>query len=247
MKKILLLSGVLLAFSASAALAGGVNFAWGGSCWPDNPTSNKTFACTSNTLSGATMTGSFTTTNEIPDYVGMSAVVDIQANSASLPAWWDFFNTGACRQTSLASSSDFTSSNISCNDAFAGQAGGGTTAYQTSTTFPAVPNGLPNAARYKCAWAVTTPIDLPAATETDAFKATIGGQKTVGTGSCAGCLVQVTLVLNDVHAAGLSGQAEDESTPINNGCITWQGTSGVPCNATPVQNKTWGSIKSLYR
>lgn len=246
MKKILLLSGVLLAFSASAALAGGVNFFWGG-CSADPTTTNKSFACNSNTLTGAIMVGSYATTNDIPDFVGIEVVIDLQASSASLPAWWQFFNAGACRQTALAVSADFTGGPFGCLDEFAGQAGGGISAYQTSTTFPAVPNGLPNAARLKIAFATANPADEPPATETYGFKATISGAKTVGTGNCAGCTTPVTIVLNEIKAAGLAGYAEHETTPMANDCNTWQGTGSVPCNATPVQNKTWGSIKSMYR
>lgn len=247
MKKILLLSGALLAFSASMALAGAVNLAWGPSCWGDNPAASKTWSCTTNGATLATFTGSFSTSNDIPDFVGISAVIDIQANSASLPAWWDFFNPGSCRATSLAVGADFTTTTTSCNDVFAGQAGGGITAYQTISTVPPVPNGLPNAARLKIAFAVANPVDLPPGLETLAFRGAINGAKTVGTGSCGGCATQVTVVLNDIHAAGLSGQAEDEVAPSNNDCNQAQGTSGVPCNATPTQNRTWGQVKSLYR
>jgi hypothetical protein len=249
MKKILLLSGVLLAFSASMALAGGVNFYWSsvGGCFADGGTlTNKTFACNSNTLGGATMVGTYSTTNDIPDFVGIEVVIDLQSNSASLPAWWQFFNAGACRQSALSASSDFTTAPQGCFDVFAGQSAGGISAYQTSTTFPAVPNGLPNAARLKMAFAVANSVDEPPATETYGFKGTISGVKTVGTGNCAGCATSVTIVLNEIKAAGLAGYAEHETAPMSNDCLSWQG-SGVPCNATPVQNRTWGSIKSLYR
>jgi hypothetical protein len=245
MKKILLLSGVLLAFSASMALAGGVNLAWGTDCWPGNAITNKTFACNSN--SGAnTMTASYEVSNDIPDFVGISSVIDIQATT-TLPAWWQYFNAGACRQSNLSPNANFTSSPGTCFDVFQGNANGGITAYQTSSTVPPGPYG-PNAARLKLAFALAAPTDLPPATETYGFSATFNNGKTVGLGSCAGCATQVTLVLNNVHAAGLSGQAEDLSGPINNGCLTWQAaTGGVPCNATPTANKTWGQVKSLYR
>src|SRR5690349_7218163 len=128
MKKILLLSGVLLAFSASMALAaGGLNLAWGPSCWADNPAASKTWTCATNGATLATFTGSFTVGSDIPDFVGISAVIDLQANSATLPAWWDFFNPGSCRPTSLSVGADFTTTTTSCNDVFAGQAGGGIT------------------------------------------------------------------------------------------------------------------------
>lgn len=246
MKKILLLSGVLLAFSASMALAaGGVNIAWGPDCWPQNPVSNQTYTCTSN--SGVVQaTASYETANEIADFVGISSVIDLQANSASLPAWWDMFNVGSCRQNALSADENFLTASQTCLDIFQNGAGGGITAYQTASTVPPTPYG-PNSARLKVAFALPAPADLPGGTETYGYRLTITKAKTAGSGSCAGCATQVTMVLNNVHAAGLGGYSEDLSTPINNGCITAQGTSGVPCNATPTVNKTWGQVKSLYR
>jgi len=246
MKKILLLSGVLLAFSASMALAaGGVNLAWGPDCWPQNPVANATFACNSN--SGVVqITASYITAGDISDFVGVSSVVDLQANSASLPAWWDVFNAGSCRQTALSADENFLTASQTCFDVFQNGAGGGITAYQTIATVPPTPYGA-NSARLKVAFALPAPTDLPPGAETYGYRLTLTKAKSTGTGACAGCATQVTMVLNNIHAAGLSGTSEDLSAPINNGCVTWQGTSGIPCNATPTQNKTWGQVKSLYR
>lgn len=245
MKKTLLLSGVLLALSASMALAaGGVNFGWG-DCYPNAPLTNKSFACNSNTLSGAIMVGSYADGIDIPDWVGIEVVVDLQASSASLPDWWQFFNAGACRQNNLAVSGDFTSGPFTCADAFQGQAQGGISAYQTSNTTPAVPSGLPNAARLKIALAISSPQDQPPGVETYAFKATLSGQKSTGTGSCAGCSVPVSIVLNEVKSAGLTA-SERLTGAMGNQCLTWQG-GGSLCGATPTHNSTWGQVKSLYR
>lgn len=252
MKKTLLLSGLLLALTASVALAaspgGGINFAWGAGCWPENPVNLKTFACTGNTLSGAIMTGSFASSIDQPDFVGIEAVVDLQASAGSLPAWWQFFNAGSCRATSLSTSQDFTAApNVSCFDLYFGLAAGGIAAYQTTTTAPPVPSGLPNAARLKVAYALADPSPVANSVEYYGFKATINGLKTVGTGACAGCATPVCLVLNEIKSAGNLGSVARCTTPISNTAISWQAIDGVACAATPTHNATWGQVKSLYR
>lgn len=247
MKKTLLFSGILLALSASMALAGGVNFAWGPSCWADNPVANKTNLCTTNFTQVQVMTGSYVLANAMNDFVGIQAVVDLQATAATLPAWWEF-QTGGCRGGAMTSSSDFTLVTVTnCTDIFAGGASGGITAYQTATTSPAGPYGA-NAARVKVAWAVPADAPIPAspATEYLGFQLKFAGSKTIGTGSCAGCLTPVSLVLNEVDAAGNQGSFERSTGAVANQCLTWQGGGGL-CGATPVHNSTWGQVKSLYR
>ncbi|MBI5709678.1 MAG: hypothetical protein HZC42_05135 [Candidatus Eisenbacteria bacterium] len=252
MKKTLLLSGLLLALTASMALAaspgGGINFAWGAGCWPENPVNLKTFACTSNTLSGAIMTGSFAPSIDQPDFVGIEVVVDLQSSSASLPNWWQFFNAGSCRATALSTSADFTAApQISCVDPYLGLAAGGIAAYQTTTTAPPVPNGLPNAARLKVAYALADPSGLSMATEYYGFKATMNGTKSTGTGACAGCLTAVCIVLNEIKSAGNAGSVARNTTPMANTALGWQARDAVYCAATPTHNATWGQVKSLYR
>src|SRR5262245_52676626 len=108
MKKTLLFCGALLALTASMAQAQGINFAWRAGCWVDNPTATRTVACNSDTAASHTAAGSFMTANAIPDFVGIEVVVDLQSASSPLPAWWQFFNAGSCRNTSLSASGDFT-------------------------------------------------------------------------------------------------------------------------------------------
>ena len=244
MKKALLICGVLVAFAAPA-MAGGLNFAWGLGCWPENPVSNAAFACNTNGGSDAA-TGSFTVSNNQPEFVGIEAVIDLQAASPTLPAWWQFFNPGSCRQSSLSASADFLGSpNTSCTDPWTGLGAGGIAAYQTIATSPAVPNGLPNAARIKIAFALADPSPLTAGTEYYGLRIVINHAKTVGTGACAGCSTPVCLALNSIKSAQRTGPSELVSAPLANQTLSYQ--NALSCLATPASNHTWGQIKSLYR
>jgi len=244
MKRFLLLAATL-ALGATAANAAGINFAWD-QCLPEGGTTNRTFAC--NVTTGTnTMVGSFSPSADQPNFVGIEAVVDLQTEGSALPDWWQFFNSGACRQTSLSTSFDFTSSPATqCVDPWQGLGAGGVAAYQTNATSPPNPYPDPARARVKLAAALADPSPLSANTEYYGFQLRMNNLKSTGTGSCAGCTTPATLVLNEIKSAENTGSFERIFTPITNICITWN-SSTVPCATLPAQNKSWGKIKSMYR
>lgn len=245
MKKALLLCGALLALSASVAAASGVNLSWT-DCGAAG-VQNKTFACTSNTLTGAVMVGSFIPPAGSTAISGEEIVIDLQSASATLPAWWQFKNTGTCRQTAFAINADFTAGPANCTDYWAGQAAGGFSAFN-----PNIVPGALNRARVLAVFAVapalTGPVDETL--EYGAFKITVNGTKTVGATACAGCLDPVCVVLNEVKLTQPVGVGDYRiQNPATRNFLTWQGgvvTGGCPA-ATPARNATWGSVKSLYR
>lgn len=244
MKKALLLCGALLALSASVASAAGINFSWN-NCG-DNGVQNKTFACTSNTLTGAIMYGSFIPPAGSAAITGMEVVIDLQSSAATLPAWWQYKYTGSCRGTALSTSVDFTSGPFECADYWAGAGQGGMTAYITPYATAA------NRARLLMIYAVPQNIAAPVdeTLEYYAFKATVNGSKSVGTGACAGCADPVCIVLNEVKLTQPVGVGDFRiQNPASRNFVTWQGgavSGGCPA-ATPTHNTTWGSVKSLYR
>ena len=95
--------------------------------------------------------------------------------------------------------------------------------------------------------------------ETERLLEVIRGRnaKTVGLGSCAGCLTPVCIVLNSVNVvAGTSANIKlsGPTNGIDSNVATWQGGAGVSTllgqgcpAATPNRNTTWGQVKSLYR
>jgi hypothetical protein len=250
MKKVLLFSGALLALTASMALAGSVNFSWT-QCIADAGLQNRTFACNSNSGTNVAI-GTFTLDNELTDFVGVEVVVDLQSANA-LPAWWQFFNAGACRGTAISATFDFSVLAGGCADPFGQPGTGGVAAYCVLGANCVDAPETNNRARVKAAGAVADPTPISAGTEYYGVRFAITNAKTVGTGACAGCTEPVCLVLNSIKAAGLSGGAElntDGNLAGTDNFITWQGGAigGLGCPlATPTQNKTWGQVKSLYR
>ncbi|MBI5170948.1 MAG: hypothetical protein HZA61_15770 [Candidatus Eisenbacteria bacterium] len=245
MKKTLLLSAALLALSASLASAAGINFGWN-DCGGGPSSLNKTFACNSNTLSGAVLVGSYIPPAGSSAITGEEIVIDLVSSSASLPAWWQFKNAGSCRQTALSTSADFTSGPFTCADYWTGLAAGGATAY--ITPYAASPNRARLLIIYATAIANAQPVD--ANLEYYAFKATMSGAKTVGAGACAGCADPVCLVLNEIKLTQPAGVGDYRiQAPAQRNYATWQGgVVGGGCPAVvPTQNRTWGSVKALYR
>lgn len=249
MKKVLLFSGALLAFSASIALAGGsVNYSWT-QCIVDGGVAGRVFACGSNSGTNVSI-GTFTTDAQVPDFIGVEVVIDIQSNGA-LPEWWKFNQSGSCRQNSLAASFDWSVLAGGCADAYAGALpqGGIAGYFYVGSPLQSVDNPTdPSRARLKIGAAVADANIVDAGIEYYAFRLAMNNLKTVGTGSCPGCATDVCLVLNSVKAAGLSGPFElcVSTDPASNPAITWQNGVGL-CAATPAQNRTWGQVKSLYR
>ena len=244
MKKASLLCVALLALSATSAFAGGLNLGWN-NCVVDGGTSNKSFACASNTGSNV-MVASFIPTMTSSTVNGNEIVVDLQAAGSSLPPWWQFKNAGTCRSTSLSVSPTVPASAINCIDEFSGQATAGIGAYNIGF-------GGANRARLVIAEAVPASALSPVAPGNEYFSINIAvsNSKTVGTGACAGCTTPVCIVLNSIKLTA-GGGTNDEligNAAVSNS-VTWQGGAidgnGCPL-AVATHNTTWGAVKSLYR
>ncbi len=239
----------LLLLPAVSQAGAGFNLAWGTGCFPENPESNRAFGCDTGLLRDATVVGSFAVDQGVPDFVGIEAVVDLESEGSSLPDWWQFFNAGACRQTSLSASADFTTAPASqCMDPWSGQAAGGIAAYQTSATSPGVPSHRPTDARLKIVFAIASPMPIASSTEYYGFRIRVDAQRTVGAGACAGCNTPLTLSLSDLVVGGAQGSLSHITTALQTPCVTWQGPSAV-CSGeqSRTRNATWGRVKSMYK
>jgi len=255
MKKMLLISGVMLALTATVALAGGLDFSWGPACAADGLIINKTYACTSNAGSDV-MVASFSPTADNALFLACDAVIDgqVAAGNPVIPNWWQFKNTGACRLSGMSPSAAPPAGGTLCEDAWLGQATA-TIDYYGDPILVSIPVPPVQGPRVR----IKVGVSLPAAAGNGvvggaqyfAFALAVNHTKTVGTGACAGCLVPMTFVFNSIMPGYSDGMdppvlsSEVISTPIHNQCITWQG--GILCGETPTQNKTWGQVKSLYR
>jgi hypothetical protein len=252
MKRLLLSASVMLVAmsAATSAMAAGVNLAWT-DCRGDGGVSNRTFACAANTGSN-TMVASFVAPAGVTNLSGNELVIDLISTTAPLPAWWAMKNVGSCRATSLSANAVISGAAVNCVDAFAGQGAGGIGAYTQ-----VAPGGgwsispIVESQHVRITIAMATPAPGPIDLDVEYFSANIifNNAKTVGTGACAGCADPVCIVLNSIkltQPVGLGDTVLGFPASPGSNQITWQG-AGADCNAVPVRNTTWGSVKSLYR
>jgi hypothetical protein len=243
MKKMLLLTSVLLALTATVALAGGVNFNWGTVCYTEAPVSAITFACDTN--AGVWhMVSSFIVDSEVTDMVGFELTMVAQSADPVLPDWWQLGSPPDCRTGKASFLVDFsTAPQTNCFD---WEGGSGVAAYIPSSY---VWTGSRVFILTGAAIGPDFPFDLLPGTEYYAGDLRITNSKVVGTGPCAGCAAGVSWAAQLITAAGLGGTRLDLTTPISGGnqCLSWNGGSGLSCGEVPVRNTTWGQVKSLYR
>jgi hypothetical protein len=244
MKKTLLLCGALLALSASAALAAGINLSWN-DCNAFGQ-ENQTFACASNTGLPHTLVASFIAPAGVNQYIAFESELEIVTDSATLPEWWKIRGTGQCRTGALTNSADFTTGPFNCFDQWLGSASGGIGAYDLNYT------GDLNRSHVKLVWAVPPEgsTALSEGVEYYAFKLAFSNAKTTGTGSCAGCLIPACInmryILLDQPSVLLDNRKLTNPAPRAH--AKWQSASDAICaGATPTRNSTWGSVKALYR
>jgi len=246
MKRLLTLSKTLLATAALTALvtsavhAGGINLSWTDCGVAGTP--NRTSACNSNTGAN-TLIASAIAPVVMDQLNGMAGVMDLQTNQASLSPWWHL-ETGGCRGTSLSFNFNFAGGPFTCFDIWAGGASGGINA---TAAF-----GGPNRMRIRAVCAVPGSVPADNVSEMYIYSLLINMAKTTGTGNCAGCTDGACIVLNSIQLTQPIGVGDYTlANALNNNFVTWQsgggGIAGGCPQAVPTQNKTWGSVKSLYR
>lgn len=234
----LLLATVLTAGLASSAESGGINLAWN-DCGAFGSTS-QTFAC--NTNSGiARLYASFVPASDLTQLVQAVATLQISTSQPVLSQWWSL-GSGGCRVLALSTSSDFTTGPFNCSDPWANQAA-------TAGFYDYQFGGDPTRARITAF--ATLPVD-PATVTTSheyySFRFGLTFTKSTGTGSCAGCLDGICIVLQSVELDQSQGNPAFVLTnPLLSQSVTWQTGAPICPGATPSRASTWGSVKALYR
>ena len=247
MKKALLICGALLALTAGAASAG-VNLSFN-DCGSFG-VSSVPLTCTANT-GNFILVVSANPTATIPLALTQETVIDLETSAASISPWWDMRASGGCRPTSASTAFAF-GALANCVDPWSGQALGGYD-YAIAPLFDATNGSHPNRARIRtvCALPAFAPVQLDAGTEYYMCEVVINKAKTVGLGSCAGCTDDATFYLNSVKISqpdGAPGGNPTFASADNSACArTRSAPSASQCNATPNVNRTWGSVKALYR
>jgi hypothetical protein len=273
MKMPLIMTGALLALTASIASATGIDLNWN-QCLNNaaRRVQDQSFTCVSAdpnapdaNLQQFNMYGSVRTGVNILGVKSWQADVDIQVANATLDPWWDMVS-GGCRQGSLGFVFvGFPSSEISgCNGGLmnASPAALGASNYIEGAAAPPSGAGGANRARFSMLVSRTSGITAVGTTKYALFKATLDSRFTEvdpndpqnGDHACAGCLDQACLVLNHVNVQTDPTQTSDGNNHFYTqeiaDFITWQGGtiggSGCPA-ATPTKKATWGQVKSLYR
>lgn len=252
------LAGLCLMLAPTGAHAAqGLNLRWT-HCLGDGGVQNMAFACNTN-VGTRFLHGSFELASAMSDVIGTEIILQLAADSPTLPAWWDFHNLGSCRQPAFSAMSTPDPTDVFCVDWTGGAAIGAIGAYCTVSHPCITPPPGANVAVIKAINAVQPDFaaDLEAETEYYDFTLRMTLQRTVGAGSCAGCTVPVCIVLNSINVVALDN-AEQRfiSTPTTPGSnhVTWQGGGspdvggiiGCPA-ATPTRRSTWGAVKTLYR
>ena len=235
MKKLLLISGVLLAFTASLASANGQIHLAVGDCGGPSTLSNP---CNQNSGSFVLL-GSFVSDFASNQVIGVESIVDV-AQASTLSAWWRTDAAG-CRAGRI--SSDFSLGSSACFDLFAGAASGGQGVSYPGTASTLIPA---NSERFDifCAVDAATPLTIDTSTENAIFHFNISRIGTLGPTACGGCAVPTNICLNDVLVAQEPGHGDVHESGDGNGqCVSYNGGN----TPTPTKSSSWGSIKTLYR
>jgi len=244
MKKTLLFASMLLALTASVALAGGVNIAWGTLCYTENPVSSTTFACTVNTATGnRQMTVSFMLNSGLPDMVGAEWLIEGQSDLPALPDYW---------KLGIAPSTDCRAGRAQFINSFVNVESETCLDWTAGAGFPA-PNFTwdTNKAHFTLGVAIDDGFPFSAQPDVEYYGGAVSllNSKAVGAGSCGGCSAGMIFGLHTFTAAGKAGRRDDFTYPISGGnqCLVWNGST-QPCDTpVPARNTTWGQVKSLYR
>lgn len=240
---VVVVAAALLTPTLVAAAVPGVNLGWN-NCATTSASENRVFACDDNNLT-FNLVGSFKLATDMPDFVGVSAVVDFRLNDAGTPAWWGV-GTGGCREGALGLGS-------------VGAVGGCVNPYSGANAaggfvIDPYPQGapVPNWFRVRGDWVRDSPGPVTNNVLSTAFIIQINTSSSFdeGFGVCAGCATSACIVLNSLEVFGLNSPVVfTEAADVRQWATYQGGAVGVDVcpTGTPSKNRTWGQIKSLYR
>lgn len=264
MKKILLLTGVLLALTASyaSALVPGLDMGWTNNSTngcPAQPSAihDMTDGCADNFAGPYTFALSFAAPTGITRWVGEELIIDIQSAAPILPDWWHLEAANAsqgipagCRDGSWAFSTVRGLGNTAlCKDYWGTSPQSGGFVFLPGTGGPARTRMFGAYARAtSSATAITGGVNYYVGSgnmDTNHAVADIGVQP------CAGCQLGACIVFQYIKVAQPAGTPGGDALLTDQHIIrymTWQGGVGTDCpQATPTKHASWGQVKSLYR
>lgn len=208
-------------------------------------TNARTFACNTNSGSDALIL-SFKPANATDAIYQFETSLTVGDQDFSLiPDWWAFVPATGCRRGLLTANAGFSSAGGACEDPWLGQ--GLATVAVTPLT---IIDGGVRRLRLNVVAAIPTSAAAPLdpASEYFAVRLTLGHQKSVGTGACAGCALPMCIAFNPGASYTVANPANPTRTVLWTDfgeSVVWNGTTSCE-RLVPVRNATWGAIKSLY-
>ena len=240
--RLLALAGALLTLMAPLTHANGLNLSWD-ACGTAG-SANKQFACNTNVgVDELVLSTRFSTAGVYSYPLAATATLDIVTGQDILPSWWRASGTAACRPGAIQAT--WTDEGPQCAAIF------GLPPLSVSWA----PSGASPERRrltIHCPSWGGLEYDDPGV-EYYVCTVLLSHAKSVGPGSCGGCGVPACLVFNSLEVfSDLTPNLRMAyiTNPLDRNFVTWQGgTTGMPIcpAATPARNRTWGSLKSLYR
>ncbi|MBI5168212.1 MAG: hypothetical protein HZA61_01865 [Candidatus Eisenbacteria bacterium] len=242
MKKAMTMFVTMLVLACAPALAHavGVNLGWN-ECIGGGGATNRNSACASN-IGINVLYGSVVPPAGLTKVKSFEIVVDLLTQNPGFTPWWAVRGPGLCR-SALQVGGDM-NGQPGCADYLRGLAGAGT------TTFTKGFAGMNDRARIVTIFVMDSSqvIPMDPAREYYAVRYTVLNVNTVGSSACTGCDEPACLVLNSVNLVQSDGlPSVVVSGAASSDVATWQGGLPGNCALVPVRNRTWGSIKSLYR
>lgn len=235
---------VLASLTAPAAFAQGVNLYWNDCGGGAGATISSSFACDTDAGDPFMMVLSVFPPVEMPQFVGLEASFDVLVNAASLPPWWQTAS-GQCRAGAISGSCDANAfGTFSCPDLW-----GGAHPVSVSQTVPSAFASWAFILRLAAAVAEPSPITAAdVGQERIAGVVRISRAKTVGADACPGCLIGACFVVTQVKLVpAIGGDAVILTNPAVSNWVQLNGGTGNYNCYVPAINRTWGSIKTLYR
>lgn len=246
MRIVLAASLALVLTGTGSAFAGSHANIASNTCWGAGGTNSASFACNSNSGSNIfyiSVVGPLS----LPQLTQVNVGFYVQVQPAVLPPWW-LVQTSGCRAG--AAFVDFAPGNMdgACPDIWGGI---------PPDVIVTVQNGVGAPSRLRVLGSALIPdgavtdVEADANTELNVCRLVLTHAKSAGTGSCPGCNVAACFAIGYVElmeSGGLGG-ADVYPGATGNWWVNWNGgfPSGTCQFATPVRNRTWGAVKSLYR
>jgi hypothetical protein len=228
---------LLSVWALPSRAAGHVNIAWDDCA--SFGSESRAFACDTN-IGANQIFASFeppTTMHQLDGLV-VSMIVTT-SNSSTLSPWWHW-EGGGCRDGSLVAAFNYLAGPYNCTDTWQGLAAGG-------VQFFASYYGV-NRSRIDGVCAVAVGVEVDPGTEYYGITIRFNDAKTVGAGSCSGCLEGACFQVVSATLYQPVGVGDYTVGPGPQSMAIWNGGPLTDCIVIePTRTRSWGQIKGLYR